>query len=305
MTHRLQRCRGFGVWAVAFVFLLFVLAPSRADEIVNGQGLLWRVESTGAAPIYLFGTFHSTDPRVYEIPPPVLEAFEGASTFTLEVILTESLEINFAQRMYLPEGRTLDRIVGTQTFLDAALIAKKFGLPPEQLRRLKPWGAMTIFSLPPSELERLASGKLPLDGWLQREAFRRGKQVHGLESIEEQIEVFDGMAEELQVAIFRTALDQAPEIEKVFEEMTQSYLARDTAELYELMERDRGDLSEAQYQEFLERTLFRRNRVMLERLARELAAGDAFVAVGALHLPGEKGLLRLLEEAGYRVTRVY
>lgn len=305
MEHPFRRGRAHGAWALAFLLLLVALAPSRAEEIVHGQGLLWRVEATDGTSIFLFGTFHSTDPRIHQIPQPVLDAFDAADTFTLEVILTKELEVNFAQRMFLPGGRTLDRIVGSKTFIDAALAAKRYGLEPGQLRRLKPWGAMTIFSVPPSELARLAAGQQPLDGWFQREAFKRGKEVHGLESIDEQIEVFDGMSEELQVAILRTALAQSPEIDSVFEELTQSYLARDTGKLYTLMERDKGDLSEAQYEEVLERTLFRRNRVMVKRLGRELATGGAFVAVGALHLPGEKGLLSLLEEAGYRVTRVY
>ncbi len=305
MEHPLRRGRALGAWALAFLLLLVALAPSRAGEIVHGEGLLWRVESADGRSIHVFGTIHSTDPRVHQIPQPVLDAFDGAGIFTLEVILTKSLEANFAQRMFLPDGRTLDGIVGTKMFIDAALAAKRYGLEPAQLRRLKPWGAMTILSLPPSEVARLTAGQLPLDGWFQRQAFKRGKEVHGLESIDEQIAVFDGMSEELQVAILRTAIDQAPEIDRVFEELTQSYLARDTGKLYTLMERDKGDLSEAQYAEFQERTLFRRNRVMAERLGRELAAGDAFVAVGALHLPGEKGLLSLLEQAGYRLTRVY
>jgi hypothetical protein len=44
---------------------------------------------------------------------------------------------------------------------------------------------------------------------------------------------------------------------------------------------------------------------MVERLRPRLAEGGAFVAVGALHLPGEEGILRLLERQGYRVTRLY
>lgn len=305
MEHPLRRCRAFGAWTLAFLLLLVALVPSRADEIVHGQGLLWRVESAGGTAIHLFGTIHSADPRVQHIPQPVLDAFDGDDTYTLEVILTKELELKFAQRMFLPHGRTLDDILGTKLFIETALAAKSYGLAPTQLRRLKPWGALTILSVPPSEFARLTAGELPLDGWLQHEAFKRGKKVHGLESIDEQIEVFNGMSEELQVAILRTAVDQAPEIESIFEELIQSYLARDTAKLYRLMERDKGDLSEAQYAEFLERTLFRRNGVMAQRMERELATGSAFVAVGALHLPGERGLLSLLEQAGYRVRRLY
>ncbi len=59
------------------------------------------------------------------------------------------------------------------------------------------------------------------------------------------------------------------------------------------------------YAAMMDRLLVRRNANMAERIRVRLKEGNAFVAVGALHLPGDTGLLRLLSTAGYRVTRVY
>jgi hypothetical protein len=55
----------------------------------------------------------------------------------------------------------------------------------------------------------------------------------------------------------------------------------------------------------MEALLYRRNLRMAERLSPHLAAGGAFVAIGALHLPGDRGVLALLERAGHRIERVY
>ncbi|UCE88321.1 MAG: TraB/GumN family protein [Pseudomonadota bacterium] len=56
---------------------------------------------------------------------------------------------------------------------------------------------------------------------------------------------------------------------------------------------------------FTRRFIVERNRLMLERMQPRLREGNAFIAVGALHLPGEQGLLRLLERRGYRVKAIY
>jgi uncharacterized protein YbaP (TraB family) len=56
---------------------------------------------------------------------------------------------------------------------------------------------------------------------------------------------------------------------------------------------------------FLLRFNEERNRTMVQRMAARLGEGGAFVAIGALHLPGETGLLSLLADQGYRITRVY
>ena len=88
------------------------------------------------------------------------------------------------------------------------------------------------------------------------------------------------------------------------EEITRAYLNRDLSALLALNEKYK--LQDARvYNAMMDRLLVRRNANMAERMRVRLKEGNAFIAVGALHLPGETGMLRLLSAAGYHVTRVY
>ena len=90
-----------------------------------------------------------------------------------------------------------------------------------------------------------------------------------------------------------------------FDLMIEHYLARDPAAIYgQMLAQSSGEerrLAEIYEQDFV----VARNKRMAERLADHLDGGGAFIAVGALHLPGEQGLVHLMEESGYRVSRVY
>jgi uncharacterized protein YbaP (TraB family) len=86
--------------------------------------------------------------------------------------------------------------------------------------------------------------------------------------------------------------------------MIRAYLARDIAALAEAGMKHKPD-NDRLYRSVMDRLLTRRNARMATRLGPILKDGGAFIAVGAAHLPGESGLLNLLEKAGYRVTPVY
>jgi uncharacterized protein YbaP (TraB family) len=164
---------------------------------------------------------------------------------------------------------------------------------------------MTLFSLPPSEVERQAAGAKALDNRLQEAADRRGLPVYGLEQIEEQISLFNDMAEADQIAMLDATIAQSDQVEATFERMRQAYLAQDTAGIFEFMQAQQTGFDPDLVETFTARLLDARNERMVERMAPRLAEGGAFVAVGALHLPGENGVLKRLEDQGYRVTRLY
>ena len=295
------------VAAIAFV-LLAVLGtrPALPDTaIVHGQGLLWRIDGAGSAPSHLFGTMHITDARVRDLAAPVREAFENAASATFEVILTDADRAKMARAMVLSDGRTLDTIVDSDLFEGAAATGLRYGLPAGTLKVFKPWALATVFSVPRAELARGAAGDLPLDQWLQDEATRRGTPVHALESADEQIALFNDLPEPDQIQLLAAAVRGNDQIDAVFEEMTRSYLARDVGAIYRMMLAQAAGLNGGLAEMFLLRFNESRNRIMVERMGERLREGGAFIAVGALHLPGETGLLRLLEERGYTVTRAY
>jgi uncharacterized protein len=294
-----------GAWAVLAFALGGGALPGLAGEAIpHGQGLLFEVEREGAPASHVFGTMHSADPEIIALPEPVEEVFRVAAAVGVEVVQAPATEAALREAMLLGAGRDLEALVGPELFGRVTEAGATLGLPARHLRTFKPWALVTLFSLPRGELVR-RRGEPPLDVELQRRAEDQGLPVFGLETAAEQIEVFDGLELATQVELLEVALDQRGQIEGWWRATRRAYLLRDTASLYGLMlqQSAAGDPELAAH--FVARLLDRRNERMVERMAPPLAAGRAFIAVGALHLPGERGVLRLLQEQGYEVTRVY
>jgi uncharacterized protein YbaP (TraB family) len=182
-----------------------------------------------------------------------------------------------------------------------------YGLGVSALLQLKPWAVMQVFSMPPAEFARLATpdDTPPLDLLLQRRAAAKGMVIFGLESASEQIAVFDDLPVADQIAFLDAAVAESARIGWWWTTMKEAYLARDVGAIYRSMSESWMADDPELAQLFKERVLDRRNERMVERMMRRLAKGKAFIAVGALHLPGERGVLNLLAQQGYAITRVY
>ncbi len=279
-------------------------AQAAADHRFT-KGILWKVQRDGGPASHLFGTVHATDPRLRDLPEQIRQPFVAAREVVFELPDDPQGAALMARAMMLPAGRRLDDILGPELFAAVAEAAAPYGLPPEALRPLKPWALSSFLIFPPDELARIAGGEAVLDDWLKREAKRRGKAVYGLETFDEQIAVFDEMSEAEQVAMVRDLVADSAGAEALFAELLDAYLRSDTGALYAQMNDISGVSDQAAAERFRQRLIFDRNATMVARMQPFLARGNAFVAIGAAHLPGEAGVLDLLERQGYRVTRVY
>ncbi len=263
-----------------------------------GRGLLWKIESPGREASYLFGTMHSADPRVTDVHQSVRDALNSASSFTMELLFNGASISSMAEAMFFAKGQSLRAAVGGELFEQTKQAMADHGFPTRGLDSKKPWVVIMMLNTPAAE------PGLALDLLLQLEATLQGKPTFGLETIEEQIGVFNDMSIEDQVTLLRHAVRIHGEITREFERLVQIYRSGDLNGLVELV-RGYKDEEGGAYDAMLERLLTRRNHVMVERMAPRLKEGNAFIAVGAAHLPGESGLLDLLDRAGYRVSAVY
>ena len=288
------------------VLLLGLGRPAPAStEMAYGQGLLWQIDGAGPAPSYLFGTMHSADEEVTDLAPPIVEAFARSQSLSLEVIMTQEARMSLSFAMMLSDGRTLEQVVGPELFERAVTAGRPYGFAQEHLRLFKPWAIMTLLSLPPSEVKRQAAGEMALDHRLQEAAEHRGLALHSLEEIDEQISLFNDMPEADQVAMLDATIEQSDQVELMFEKMRGAYLDQDPARIFELMQAQQTGYDPALVETFTARFLDARNDRMVERMQPQLAEGGAFIAVGALHLPGESGILKQLESRGFQLTRLY
>jgi uncharacterized protein YbaP (TraB family) len=278
------------------LLLLPSLLPAGSDR---QQGLLWEIAAPGQPPGYLFGTIHSGKPAVLALPEPVRRAFDAADSVVLEVLLDLDAMRYSSQVMLLDEGRLLSDITGKELFEQTARAIRTRGIPEVVLERMKPWAAAVTLSMPAPE-----AGEV-LDMALYQQAMQAGKPVFGLESIHEQLAIFDDMPEQDQLVLLRDAVENFAQIEVMQRELIDAWLQRDLGTLLAINDAamQTGDRQLAA--EFQDRLIVRRNQLMAERLQPYLQEGDVFVAVGALHLPGETGLLNLLQQRGYTVRVIY
>ncbi len=290
---------------LALGLLLLGRAAVAGGEMPYGQGVLWKLERGGVAPSYLFGTIYITDERVLRLPDEVAQAFDGARSATFEVIMTDELRMRLARAMIAPPDRTLDRVLGPALYRDAMAAGARYGFGAEQLKYFKPWALAMFLSVPQAEFARSAMGALPLDQALQDRARTQGKPVYQLETGTEQIALFNELSEADQLSMLESAIQDNARIETLFEDLTARYLARDVGGIHVEMIQQSKSMDEQLIKMFLLRFNEARNRTMVRRMAAHLGEGGAFVAIGALHLPGETGLLSLLAAQGYQISRVY
>jgi uncharacterized protein YbaP (TraB family) len=265
-----------------------------AGAVPYGQGLLWRVDGTDAPPSHVFGTAHSKDPRITRLAKPVAAAFETATSLAIEIVRTPEVDSAIGRAMKIPGG-DVERLVGPERFERIRAAGSRYGPRPDALRQLKPWALYLLFSLPPAEIRDSTPA---LDFVLQESAEARGIPVYGLETVQEQLAMFDDLAPDRQVALLDAALAENRRIDCWWQALKDVYLARELG-FYILLTEQRTAIEDDAYR------VAERNLRMVERMAHRLAAGGAFVAVGALHLPGERGILNLLAARGYRISRVY
>ncbi len=262
------------------------------------KALLWEITAADAEPSFLFGTIHSEDPRVLDLPAAVERALRESQSFTMEVLLDELSADTATISMVFADDRTLATVTGADLAHEAIELLTERGIPPQLGRRLKPWAAMMTLSVPPPKTG------LFLDMTLYLAAKRQGKRVFGLETINEQLESLDGIPMAEQVVLLQETIASYPALMSMLDKMIAAYLARDLSALVDLSH-EFGPQDAKARDVFMSRLINQRNHRLTDRMIPRLEEGNAFIAVGALHLPGSDGVLQLLRERGYTVTAAY
>lgn len=287
---------------------------AEAAAVPNGEGRLFRIEREGVAPSFLFGTMHLSDPRVLDIAGPAEDAFAEAGTLVVETVdLADENAVAAALLMRsdlinLPRGTQLLDLVpeDRRTMLEEAL--GEAGVPAGSVGTLQPWFVTVALAMPPCEVARQAEGLDVLDLALMRRAEAGGMAVEGLESSAEQMEALASLPFDLQAENLVAVLELKDRLPDVFETMVGLYLDGRIGAIAPTIERiapsgTDAASSAAVYTAFEEAVVTKRNILMAERAGPILERGGAFVAVGALHLPGEEGLVELLRSEGWQVER--
>lgn len=273
--------------------------PQPEPPAAAARPFLWRID--GEVPCWLFGTFHVPDERITDLPPVVEQAFAGVDAVFTEIDMDTALSPELLKSFAMPAGKTLRDVTPPETL---AQLRKRLGgeAAITAVQGMRPWAvSMQVM------VGTRRTGT-PLDMMLWKDAKSAGKEIGGLETIQEQLAAFDAFGLEGDVSLLRDTLDLLDDYEKrgldATEEMIRAWCAGDTERTLGFFD----EMSGRGVWKRLSRTLLvDRNFRMAERIDRKLhdAPKKKFAfAVGTGHLIGESSVVDLLRARGYVVTRV-
>jgi len=290
--------------SILILFAAINVAEVSAAKLLYGQGRFWRLEHVVHETSYLFGTVHVPDKIVTEIPASVDQAMNRAEFIAFEILQDEKAQKRAGELMALPPDQSLRALIGDQLFAQSGILAARYGLQPQQIDRLKPWALVTIFSLTPEQMAMRQKGVQALDFQLQRRAAAKQKQLFGLEDLMGQLRIFDSMPKADQVQLLDVTVKAGQRQEEMMRKLIELYLNGDLDGIHDMMVWQNNLAGPEFAAKFEERFLLKRNRRMARKALARMKQGSTFIAVGALHLPGEEGLVNLFTKQGYRATRI-
>ena len=302
------RPRAATVVILAVLVLAFSAVPAstpRAEAMLYEKGLLWKITKKGRKPAHLFGTMHLSDERIRDIPKPVRQALVRSDNMSIEMILEHDDQHRVQRLMSYSRGNSLDKVLGPNLFARVVKAVSPAGLAADDIRQFKPWYVSSLVTVHPDEAMRRSGGRVVLDAALANIARSHAIPLHGLETFDEHFGLFDSMTEEDQIKMLRVALKGTHRVRQYYEYMVRLYLDRDLAGIMRVTGEFSAGLDPELRKAFEEKLIYKRNEIMVRRMQKRIREGRAFVAVGAAHLPGHRGMLYLLEKRGFKVTRVY
>jgi uncharacterized protein len=286
---------------------------ARADDLLNSDGLMWRIEKPGLAPSYLFGTIHSTDESALDIARRAAQFINGSKVAATELggpmDSVEKANIT-AATLAKALDRDHDTLAGAIAPNDRAGVEKfiaSLGYPVAFAHHLKLWFLAILTAIPTCEAEREAHDLPEVDQFLAETAKGAGVKVIGLETPDEQLDAIAALRPQVAATLLLLAARNPGLNDDLYATMLRLYRESRPAEIVAVSDAV-GGLNEAQRaaeDEFLRELLQGRNATMAERAAPLLASGGAFIAVGALHLAGKAGLVERFRALGYTVTKVW
>jgi uncharacterized protein YbaP (TraB family) len=285
----------------------------RPDDFLNGDGLMWRIEKPGVAPSYLFGTIHSTDAQAVAIAHSAAAFIDKAKVVATELggpfgpMKKAELSANMFSRAI---DRDEDTFAGAIPEADREKIEKFVaarGLAVELAHHLKLWFLAVVTSLPTCEINREAADMTEVDNFLAETARDKGIKVVGLETMDEQMDALASTSPAISATILEMSAKRPTSADDDYVTMLHLYRESRPADILAIFDLDSEMTADerAAQNAFTDSMLVGRNATMAERAEPLLKEGGAFIAVGALHLPGRNGLIERFRAAGYTVSKVW
>lgn len=257
------------------------------------NALLWKGISPDGKESFLFGTMHVRDLKAFGDIQKIKYCIDQVEVYYSELEMDSSGIEALAWHQLMPDNKTLKSYISPHHYTRLQRSIKKaFGVDIDQFENLYP--LILANMLQTSVLNN--NSEIILDYYLFDYARRTAKDMRYLESQKEQLAYFHRIPIQFQIKSLLSLGRQPAKAKKQLFDLLQDYADKNTRQLYQRSKRQLGGLRRM--------LLYDRNEAMALKLITELNEKSAFVAVGAAHLFGQKGILRLMKKEGYRWTAV-
>ncbi len=275
-------------------FLSLLAFTTRGQQTLPST-FLWKISGKGLQkPSYLYGTMHLQDKRLFNFPDSLYRGLENTEGFALELDIREMLDSVFARGIKDKENELLSeevRVDGKKLDRSSSALLRKFGLEADKLTK------KDLKKIRDYKVNRMVQqGDMPtiVDGYLYGLAQRLGRTITGIEDVNDQLNIPDELGADLTPEqVFMPDAD----VKHYLEKMISIYIKKDLQQVEEYIT---GKLDNS----VRDLLLIHRNIKMARRIDSLMKIRSTFFAVGVAHLPGDSGLIRLLQADGLTVEPV-
>lgn len=279
-----------------FIFTCLWTVSLKAQTPVE-KTLLWEISGNGlTAPSFLFGTIHLICPDDFVIGNALKKAIENTRQVAFEIDMDDpALASVMAQTMFMTGGSRLQTLLNAKDYQRLHQFFKdSLSMDITAFEHAKPF-VMTGMLLS----KVLGCQPKSYEVELMTLAAKQQSEVIGLETIEEQMALFDTIPYTRQASQLVAMIDSFPAAREEFRSLVSLYKSQDLPEIYALTLKSEFGLDGQN-----ELLLFQRNRNWIERISRIIKAKPTLIAVGAAHLGGKEGVIALLRKGGYQVKAI-
>ncbi len=263
---------------------------------------VWQV-SDGDNTMYIGGTLHILSPSDYPLPDAYNNAYKESDVLVFETDMQAVTSPAFAARVMqqntYQNGKTIADDLSDDTYQKLTAFLKARQLPVAQVVTLKP--AMLGLTLTMMEYQRAGLTSEGVDAHFYAKGAEQNKQIDWFESPDEQLAFISSMADGQEDAFIRYTLEDIQELDKLVGPMKKHWRSGNMDELHAITLED----FKQTYPDVYEDLLVNRNANWLPKIQELMETPETeFILVGTLHMPGEKGVLSLLEAQGYTITQL-
>lgn len=282
-----------------FLFL-FLLCSAFVQAQYNS--LLWKISGNGLKkPSFLYGTMHTSDSRVLAMGDSAMPYFNSAKAYAMELDPKEAVDMSLLSKLMMGKGYSLKKMIPEREYniLDS-VVKKETGFSVSLFDNVAPVLTMTIFEASGMELNDVNSKgkKEVLDLYFHKLAKKKKKKIIGIETVDEQLDALRSLSYQEQADLLIKEIHSYEENATAGTDLVKFYLEQNLDSLATYDE-------EVQMPEkFYKALVTDRNLRMANRIAAFIQEQPTFIAVGALHLPKQEGVIELLRKKGFTVEAV-